>query len=153
MWRRLKRWWRGRRWWSPCTGWRTTTPHLLEVTVHVRHPLLYGLYLLHPLLLILITALIQLHIPPVGLLELPLHWRIKCMDLITDGLCIGSSRPNSRSRAWRIWPAVGGTHPVNPPLVVAADRLGRCLIVVNKWAVGVLLSPCCYYYDLASVNC
>ena len=36
-----------------------------------------------------------------GLLELPLHQLIQCMDLITDGLRIGPSRPSSRHKAWR----------------------------------------------------
>ena len=54
---------------------RTMNHHsaLLEVAIHDCHPLLHGLYLLCPLLLIPFGVLIQLHIPPVGLFKLPLH--------------------------------------------------------------------------------
>ena len=36
------------------------------------------------------------------LLELPLHQLIQCIDLITDGLWIDPSKPNSRHKAWRV---------------------------------------------------
>ena len=47
--------------------------HLLKVCVYSCHLLLHGLQLLVTLLLFLLVLLLQLHIPPVGLLELPLH--------------------------------------------------------------------------------
>ena len=99
-------WWCGEGWGSRggsgdggggggCTGRRIATPHLLEVAVHGHHPLLHGLYLLHSLLLIPLVALIQLHVPPIGLLELPLHQFIQCMNLMIDGLRIGPDRPRA----------------------------------------------------------
>ena len=47
-------------------------PHLLVKAVQSRYPLLHGLYLLRPLLLISLVALIQLYVLPIGLIELPL---------------------------------------------------------------------------------
>ena len=124
----------GRRWWRRCIGQRTTTLRLLEVTVHGRHPLLHKLYLLRPLFLIPLVALIQLYVPPVGLLELPLHRFIQCINMITDVLRIGPSKPSFRYRAWRIWPPIRGPHPVYMPLVAATNSLGPYLIVTNRWA-------------------
>ena len=83
----------GWRWSRLGTRQRTATPHLLEVAIHGHHPLLHGLYLLHPLLFIPLVVLIQLHVPPVSLLELPLPKFIQCMDLVTDVLRTDPSRP------------------------------------------------------------
>ena len=120
-----------RRW---CNGWRIVAPHLLVEAVQSRHLLFYGLYLLHPLLFIFLVVLIQLYVPPVGLLKLLMRWLIQCMDLIMDELQISPDKPSSKYRAWRIWPTVRDPHPLNPPLVAVADRLNPYLIVANKCA-------------------
>ena len=124
----------GRRWWRLCTKWWAATLHLLEVAVHHHHPLFHGLYLLWPLHLITLVLLIQLHVPPVDLLELPLHRFIQCMDPIMDVILISHRKPSSKHRTWIIWLAVRSSHTVNAPLVVAAYRLGPYLIVANRWA-------------------
>ena len=121
-------------WWRLCIGRWTVTPHLLEIAAHDCHPLLYRLYMLHPLLLILLMLRLRLHIPPVGLLKLSLHWFIQCMHPITDVLHIGPNRPSSRHKDWRIWPAINGSHTVNLPLVVVANYLDPYLVVTNRWA-------------------
>ena len=117
-----------------CTRWWTATLHLLEVAVYDYQPLLHGLHLLHPLFLILLVPLLQPHVPPVGLLELPLHWFIQCIHLITDVLYVGPSRPNSRHKLLRIWPAINSSHIVNLPLIAAANCLGPYLVITNRWA-------------------
>ena len=74
------------------------TSHLLKVAVHGRH----FLHLLRPLLLNPFVLLIQLHVPLLDLLELPLHRFVQCIDLIMDVLHVGTSRPSSKHRAWRV---------------------------------------------------
>ena len=67
-WVLVRIWGRG---WGPIPCTRLTSLTLL--VVHGRYLPLHGLYLRHPLLLIPLVALIQLHVPPVNLLKLPLH--------------------------------------------------------------------------------
>ena len=125
------KWWR---WWRLCIGQWTTTLHMLKVAIHGHYPLLHGLYLLHLLLLVLLVLLIQLHVPPIHLLKLLLHWFIQCMHPIMDVLHIDPCRPSSRHINWRIWLVVGSPNTINPPIIVAANRLGPYLIITNRWA-------------------
>ena len=107
---------------------------MLKVAIHSHHPLLHGLYILHPLLLILLVTLIQLHLPPIGLLELSLHRFIQCIDLTTDVLCISLNSPNFRHRVWRIYFSVRGPHTINPHFVVVVNCLGLYFVITNRWA-------------------
>ena len=56
---------------SSCTGLSSSTPWTIYAVSIATYPS---------------RGTQQLHIPPIGLLELPLHRLIQCMDLITDGL-------------------------------------------------------------------
>ena len=129
---RMWRWRQRRRWWRLCMGWWTPTPHLLDLVVHNHYSVLHGLYVLHPLLLLLLMLLIQLHVPPIRLIELLPHWFIQCMHPITNIHHIGPSKPSFTHRRWRIRHAIGNPHIINPTLVAIANHLGPYLIVIDS---------------------